>query len=69
MRACSKPASVRSCEARTKMPGRPFTAEREGRKVSAGFRCQKKDGLLRFRGDGDLYPFFPGTLLPGLDAG
>ena len=28
VRACSKPASVRSWEARTKMPGRPLTAER-----------------------------------------
>ena len=28
MRACSKPASMRSCEARTKTPGRPRTAER-----------------------------------------
>ncbi len=27
MRACSKPASARSCEARTKMPGRPRTAD------------------------------------------
>lgn len=28
IRACSKPASERSCEARTKTPGRPLTAAR-----------------------------------------
>ena len=69
MRACSKPASARSCEARTKTPGRPRTAERRVLKSPPVSGARKRMACWASFGDGDADAFFADLVVPGLDAG
>jgi len=61
MRACSKPASARSCEARTKTPGRPRTAPGLGR--------EEEYDLLGLERDRNRDALFANFFVPGLDFG
>ena len=68
MRACSKPASLRSWEARTNTPGAALDGGAEGGEVAAGFGGHEEHGLLGFIGDCNENAFFADLFFPGVDA-
>ena len=69
IRACSKPASARSCEARTKTAGASADGGPESTEVAACFRREEEHRLLGFVGYGDGDAFLADLSVPGLDPG